>query len=52
MIRTSMDGSGDMRTTSPIYFGGLLPGSTVVKENFATDVRYLGCIGDVTINGE
>ena len=46
-------GKKKMVTTTPLYFGGLPPGIIVNEDNLAgIDSSFIGCVGDVTVNGK
>ena len=52
MVKTKAQGRKKLVTTSPLYFGGLPPGYRLIPDNVATQRhRFIGCIGDVTIQG-
>ncbi len=51
MVKTRGDGRRRIVTTSPLYFGGVPPGYAIVSQNVGTETRFIGCIGDVTVNG-
>ena len=39
-----------IKTDTPLYFGGVPPGYTIISENIGSSVHFIGCIGDVTVN--
>ncbi|XP_074640335.1 laminin subunit alpha-like [Tubulanus polymorphus] len=39
-------------TSSPLFFGGAPDNYKVVVRNVATSRRFIGCVGDVTVNGK
>jgi hypothetical protein len=49
-ISESYEGRRRMATTSYLYFGGLP--FRPLDGNVGSAVSYVGCIGDVTVNGE
>lgn len=51
MVKIRSEGRRRIVTTSPLFFGGVPPGYEVVSQNVATEKRFVGCIGDVTVNG-
>lgn len=51
-LRSSITGKRLIETTSPLYFGGVRPGYAIVRENVGTQTHFIGCIGDVRVNGE
>ena len=52
MVNKRTDGRRRIVTTSPLYFGGVPPGYAIVSSNVAAERTFVGCIGDVTVNGE
>ena len=51
VVQITMKGKKRITTTSPLYFGGYPAGYTIRPENTATTQRFIGCVGDVTVNG-
>lgn len=52
MVTTKYEGKKRIETTSPLYFGGIPPGIIINPSNVnSIDNSLVGCIGDVTING-
>ena len=51
MVSERVPGRKRLITTSPVYFGGVPPTYRLSKENIPTMHRFIGCIGDVTMQG-
>ena len=51
MVKTRMEGRRRIKTTLPLYLGGVPNAQTLVVENVGSQQHFRGCIGDVTING-
>jgi len=52
MVKTTIEGKRRIKTTTPLYFGGVPPGYSIVPANVGTETHFIGCIGDVTVNGK
>ena len=46
------DGKKKIKTTSPVYIGGVPDDYKILAKNMRTSEKFEGCLGDVTINAK